>query len=138
MIENWLVPCNVKVYDVRKHFENNDTIVWRNAFSIRQGDIVYLYVGKPFCEILYRCLVLSDEVPPEILEKNTYAIPKKPIKNYYSKKEKYLILKLEREFPHGTFPLTDLREHGLGQVQLQARLSRQLKAFISSKINSLS
>lgn len=132
MIENWVIPYNIKVYDVNKHFKNNNTIVWRNSFTIRSGDIAYLYLGSPFSEIKYKCTVICDEVSPEILEKNSYAIPKKPSKNYFSKKDKYIILQLEREYPTGTFPLSKLREQGLGQVQLQSRLSRQLKHYISS------
>ena len=132
MIESWIIPCNIRVYDVSEHFLHKDTIVWRNAFTIKKGDIAFLYVGQPYSEIRYKCSVLSDDVSEEILSNNSYAIPKRTYKNYFSKKDKYIILQLEKEYPKGTFPLVELREQGLGQVQLQSRLSRQLKKYIAS------
>ena len=132
MAENWIVPCNVKVYDVITHFQKSETIVWKNSFTIRKGDIAYLYLSSPYGEIKYKCIVVSDTVDDELLQQNRYAIPQKKSNNYFSKKEKYIQMKLEQEYPEGTFPLSALREHGLGQVQIQARTDRRLQGYIDS------
>ncbi len=137
MNESWIVPCNPKVYDIVKHFTHLNKIVWRNAFTMKPGDSAYLYFSLPLSEIKYKCIVVSDEISQEMLAENSYAIPKRKPNNYFSKRDKYIILKLEKEFPQGTFPLIDLRKHGLGQVQLQARLNRQLREYICSVEDAL-
>lgn len=137
MIEKWIIPCNVKRFDVIEHFKTSDTVVWKNSFTIRTGDIVYVYLGAPYGEIRYRCIVISDTVDDETLQKNQYAIQEKPSNNYFSKKIKYIQLKLDCEFPAGLLTLTKLKEHGLGQVQIQARADRTLRTYIESKERAL-
>lgn len=131
-MENWIIPCSMKVYDVIEHFEKNNTIVWRNAFTIQPGDIVYIYVGSPYSEIKYKCKMISVVTDEKKLQDNSYAIAKKKVNNYFSKKEKYMELEYLCKYPDGTFPLQTLREHGLGQVQIQARTDRRLQAYIDS------
>lgn len=130
MAENWIVPCNVKFYDVIEHFKLRKTVVWKNSFTIRKDDTVYLYLASPYGEIKYKCTVIDDNVDEELLNDNTYAIPEKKSNNYFSKKEKYMQIELIEEFPSGIFTLKTLKEHGLGQVQIQARTDRRLQKFI--------
>lgn len=132
MRENWIIPCNLKHFDVIEHFRNNEYVVWKNSFTIQKGDIAYIYIGAPIGEIRYKCEVVSDEIDQELLNSNSYAIVKKESNNYFSKKIKYIQLKLIREYAPGTFTLQKLREQGLGQVQIQARTDRRLQSFISS------
>ena len=136
MIEHWIIPCNVKFFDLIDHFKNNKTVVWKNAFTIKKDDIVYVYIGSPYSEIRYKCRVISDKVDDALLEKNSYAIPKHNSNNYFSKKTKYIQLELVCEYPTGTYKLTDLKDHGLGQVQIQARTDRRLQAYLD-KVESL-
>ena len=130
MIETWIVPCNIKHFDLISHFESSDTVVWKNSFTIKQGDIVYIYIGAPIGEIKYRCIVISDTVSEELLAENKYAVVEKTGNNYFSKKIKYVQLKKEIEYPDNLFVLDDLRQNGLGQVQIQARADRRLKAYL--------
>lgn len=132
MSEHWIIPCNVKVFNVIEHFRDTKTVIWKNSFTMKKGDIAYIYIGNPISEIRYKCMVISDEVDDQKLNENSYAIPAKKSNNYFSKKEKYVELEYICEFPEKTFPLNDLRENGLGQVQIQARTDRRLQAYISS------
>ena len=132
MSEHWIIPCNIKVFNVIEHFKDTKTVIWKNSFTMKKGDITYIYIGNPVGEIRYKCMVINDEVDNQTLSKNTYAIPAKKSNNYFSKKEKYVELEYICEFPEKTFPLNDLRENGLGQVQIQARTDRRLQAYISS------
>lgn len=132
MRENWIIPCNLKHFDVIEHFKSNEYVIWKNSFTIRKGDMAYIYIGSPVGEIRYKCEVVSDEVDQELLNSNSYAIVRKESNNYFSKKIKYIQLKLLREYIPGTFTLEKLREHGLGQVQIQARTDRRLQSYISS------
>ncbi|WP_312458325.1 hypothetical protein [Proteiniclasticum sp.] len=130
MIEKWIIPCNVKRFDVIEHFKKTDMVVWKNSFTIRTGDIAYLYLGVPYGEIRYRCRVVSDTVDEQTLSENKYAIQEKKSNNYFSKKIKYIQLKLECEYPAGLLTLPKLKEHGLGQVQIQARPDRNLRNYL--------
>ena len=130
MTETWVIPCNIKYFDVISHFKENKRVVWKNSFSIHKGDIVYLYLSSPYGEIRYKCIVINDSVDEEVLKTNSYAIPIKKTNNYFSKKEKYIEIEYVCEFPEGTFTLSKLKEHGLGQVQIQARANRKLQQYI--------
>ncbi len=130
MEEVWIIPCNIKHFDITEHLKTSSTLVWRNSFSIHAGDVAYIYLSAPFSEIKYRCKVVSEEVDDELLQKNAYAIPQKPSHNFYSKKLKYIVMELEQEYPSGTFQLTELKKHGLGQVQIQARADRSLRKYL--------
>ena len=67
MIENWIVPCNTKHFDVVDHFRKNDTVIWKNSFTIKKCDNVYIYLSLPYGEIKFRCTVISDSVSNELL-----------------------------------------------------------------------
>lgn len=131
MIENWIVPCNIKYFDVETHFQNNSFVVWKNSFTIRVGDTVYIYIGAPYSQIKYRCTVVSDEIDEETLTENSYAIQEKTSHNYFSKKTKYIKMHMDYEYPNDLLTLSKLREHGLGQVQIQARTGRNLQRYLS-------
>ena len=130
MNEKWIVPCNLKYFDIRKHFETNNIVVWRNSFTIKAGDWVYIYLSAPVSAIKYRCRVITDIVTDEIINENQYAIPMKESHNYYSKTTKYIVMELDKEYPNGLYSLKVLRQHGLGQVQIQARANRILSKYI--------
>lgn len=137
MSENWIVPCNIKVFNIIEHFETNKKAVWKNSFTIRTGDTVYIYIGAPYGEIKYKCIVTNDAVDDELLQKHPYAIVNKPSNNYFSKKIKYIEFELVETFPEGSLTLAKMKEHGLGQVQIQARTDRGLQQFITSVENRL-
>jgi hypothetical protein len=87
MTETWVIPCNIKYFDVISHFKENKRVVWKNSFSIHKGDIVYLYLSSPYGEIRYKCIVINDSVDEEVLKTNSYAIPiKKQIVTFPKKR----------------------------------------------------
>ena len=137
MSEKWIIPCNVKFFDVVQHFKENKRVVWKNSFTIRKGDIAYIYLGQPYGEIKYKCIVVSDTVDDEKLNANAYAIPQKKSNNYFSKKLKYIEMELVCEYPEGTFKFEDLKSNGLGQVQIQARADRHLQQYLSDMESSI-
>ena len=137
MIDMWVVPCNTKKFDVISHLKEESTVVWKNAFTIQTGDIVYLYLSAPYSEIKYKFVVESVNISEEQLQEHSYAIVKEPSHNFFSRKTKYMSMKLEKEFPEQYLPLSVLKCHGLNQVQIQARDDRTLKKFLLSKEDEL-
>lgn len=125
-MENWIIPCSVKFYDVVNHLKQKDTIVWRKVSALKKGDTAYLYLGAPYSQIKYMCHVIDDNVDEGTVANNEYAIKK----TESLRKSKYLMLKLDYTYPDGELSLATLREHGLGQTQIQARTDRKLQRFI--------
>ena len=134
---NWIIPCNVKYFDVINHFKASQTVVWKNISSAKVGDIVYIYLGSPFCEIRYKCIVISDTVSEETLQENKYAIPRRPQSELYLVELKYIELQLVEEYPSGVLELHKLKDHGLGQVQVQAKTNDKLQRYIDETTSSL-
>lgn len=128
-MENWIVPCNVKFFDIVNHFQKNDMVAWVRTSAIRKDDIVFLYLGAPYSQIKYKCKVEEEDIPEaDVLSKYSYAV--RPSDKYDLKKKKYVLLKKIEEFDDGKFDLNSLRANGLGQVQKQARVDRRLLMFL--------
>ena len=128
-MENWIIPCNIKFFDIQEHFKNSNKVVWKNDSSIKMGDCAYLYLGAPMSQIKYKCTVLDADVSEEVINSNTYAIRGD---DKYKKRQRYMLLELVEEFDDGKFPFSTLREKGLGQVQKQARVDRSLRAYLTA------
>ncbi len=43
----WIMPCNLKVFDIIQHVNKNNIVVWKKLIRAEEGDIVYIYVGMP-------------------------------------------------------------------------------------------
>jgi hypothetical protein len=113
-----------------EHLKKHKKVVWRNSFSIHKGDIIYVYIGAPYGEIKYKCIVTNDTVDDSLLQKHSYAIVTKKYNNYFSKKIKYIEFELIQEFPDNVLSFSKLKEYGLGQVQIQARINKDVQHFI--------
>ncbi len=50
----WLVPANPQYYDVQEHLKRQKKIMWKWHKAIMVGDIVYLYMAKPYSSIMYQ------------------------------------------------------------------------------------
>ena len=127
-MEKWIIPCNPKFFDVVNHFNSNSRIVWKRTSPIHKDDIVYIYVGKPYSEIKYRCHVIEEHLSEDIIKENSYAISRSAFNT-----NGYIMLEMDYTFPEGTLDLQSLKEHGLGQVQRQARIYKELVEYINSK-----
>ena len=58
MMTSWIIPCNLKNYDVIGAFKRFRKLNWKqSAKSIEVGDTVFIYIGKPVSGIKYKCKV---------------------------------------------------------------------------------
>lgn len=132
MIENWIVPCNLKFFDVVDYFDNHETIIWKRGSAIHEKDLVFIYIGAPLSEIKFKCEVVQEKVSIDEIMKNKYAIKSDaPIKE-----NKYMKLRLLEKYPDGVLSWGQLKKHGLGQVQIQARTDRKLLAYIQETVKN--
>ena len=126
-MESWIIPCNLKQYDVVGAFNNLPMIDWKqSATSINVGDIVYIYVSTPIKAIKYKCVVrktLMDKIEindtPYIIDGSNYV---------YSKYH----MKLELLETYGEeLTLDKLREQGIkGNIQGPQRVNELLLKYM--------
>lgn len=101
---NWIVPANLKYYDVVGEFKKNKTILWKQSSSIIPGDIVYIYVAKPYSAVLFKCIVLKVNIPYEFKNKDV-------------KMERVMQIELLKEYNKDQFTLEFLKEYGITTIR---------------------
>ncbi len=128
----WIFSCNTGMFDINKHFESNDTVVWKSR-SAKKGDIVYIYLSTPTREIRYRCHVVEEDIPDIEMSKYKYAV----VSKCTIKHPRYVKLALDKKFALGEIKREDLRENGINQFQTQARICNKAKAYFLKKDSEL-
>lgn len=124
-MNTWIMPCNIKYFDIVKRFEDYDYVVWKRGARIEKGDVIYIYVGQPFSRIQYKCIVENPDVNKNILEENTYARIGDIEHN-----RKYMRLMLVHAYQEGV-PLSKLQELGMFGVRKQTRLDRRILEYMN-------
>lgn len=99
----WLIPSNPKYYDVVGALEYEDTIIWNRHTNVKTGDVVFLYVGKPYSAILYRFVV--REVDEE---------------------RKLMVLQKEKQFDATACTLTKMRQRGVNTPRGARSMPKEL------------
>ena len=124
-ITEWLVPCNLNMYDLDSAVLNLADLYWRKNANYKVGDILYIYISG-VSEVRYKCRVteLNAVIPA--------GMP-----NYWLDKEeekKSLIrnkLELLKSYPPGAITLDNLRANGLkSTIQGPNVLRDDLKEYI--------
>ena len=126
---NWLIPCNIKLFDIAAHFTTTDEVIWKQDGRIQKGDIIYVYVGLPLSQIKYKCHVVEAQISKDELQDHKYAL----LGNRLNDTIKYMKLKLDFIFNNGTLCLYDLRNNGLSTVQKQIKIYEPLLTFINGE-----
>lgn len=114
-MEKWIVPCNVKYYDVNNAFNKLKKLDWKQSCkSINIGDEVYIYVGKPYSAIKYRCVVNKVNIESIEIDDSEFVIDGSPYENYHN----YMELELLEVFADDELTIDVLRDRGLkGNIQ---------------------
>lgn len=123
----WVIPCNPKKYDIVGAFSEFDTIEWSQNNATSVGDTVYIYVGEKYKSIMYKCEAVAVDL---------YGNRSDEDEKYYKEMTKkpdirYMKLKLIDKYEPGTFPLNELRENGLKNVQGRSKATQQLLKYLN-------
>lgn len=112
-MKHWIYPANPKYYDVISAFTKEPKTAWTMSSNVEVGDIVYIYSGVPYKQILFKCEVLeinlSSEDVMDQAEKYIKAKGGKP-------KKRFMLVKTLEEFEQSSeSPLSFswLRQNGL-------------------------
>ncbi len=120
----WIVPANPKYYDVKKAFEQDEIILWKQSSNIAVGDTVYVYVAAPDSSILYKCEAVETDIPCNF-------------DNGQVRMKKMMRIKREHIFNKGQLGLEVLKKHGVcwvrGPRRVPFSLSREIEDICGKK-----
>ncbi len=116
----WLVPANPNYYDIVNAFNNTDTIDWKQSNNIKVNDIVYLYVGSPYKEIMYKCKVEKVNIPYNYEDQNLTM-------------SRVMKLKLLKKYKSKEYPFEMLKEYGITAIRGPRSLTESFSKIINKK-----
>ena len=121
----WIMPCNLKVFDIIQHVNKNNIVVWKKLIRAKEGDIVYIYVGMPVQKIMYKGIVRNIKVGEELLKQHSYA----KVNNFDN--NTYMEIEIAKEYKDG-ITLKKLQELGMIMVRKQTRLYGNVLEYITN------
>lgn len=128
----WLFPCNPKQYDLQGAFDSFDKVEWhQHVKNIKIGDLVFIYVGKPFSALKLVCEVIDVNIPKKNRTDKDEIYIKDSMLNQKIKNSNSVMLKKIKWIDVG---LEDLKSNGLiGNVQGQRSFDGNLLDFLIKK-----
>jgi len=108
----FIIPSNINMFDVISYIEGNKYFTWnKQPKEAKVGDLVYVYVGAPYSQILYKC---------EITKVNL---------KIYSNRD--MELKLLKKYKNNEYTYNFLKEHGCSFIRaprsIPERVAKLLK-----------
>src|SRR5699024_2828736 len=73
----WVIPCNVKFYNVVAAFDKLDVIDWKqspNLKKAKKGDVLYIYISAPIKSIKYQCLIKEVNKAKSTIDDSQFVI----------------------------------------------------------------
>ena len=121
-MNTFVVVGNVQRFDIVEHFKHCNTVIWKQMSKGQIGDEAYIYLGRPYSRLAYKCSIVEVNVNAENVE---YLSPYEG-----KKKPSYMKLELIKELPSGELDLTHLLDKGLKTVQCATKIDDELKSYI--------
>lgn len=132
----WIIPCNIKSYDVISAFQSLKSIDWkqsRNLKSAEVGDMVLIYVSAPYSCIKYVCKIKAVNKPKVTIDDRTFVINGENYVDYGNHME----LELVNELEESSLNLKALQEYGMkGAVQGPRTVKGELLDFVLRHLSS--
>ena len=128
----WIITCNINVYNVEGAFDKLDTIDWKQSTYVEKGDIVYIYVGAPMSAIRYKCEAMEVELPAATIDDSEFVLDGSSYENY----GRYMRLHLLDKYDNPLMGRSKLIENGLKTVQGPSKVNSQLSAYLFSVVET--
>lgn len=116
----WVIPANLKYYDIVKEFQEHKVILWTQKAAMKKGDYVCIYITAPTKAIIYLCRILEADILNE---------------GYRDKKTIKTLMRIEliRTFSN-QYKAEDLKKLGLTTVRGPRRLPKPLKEIMEKEL----
>ncbi|MDE5834883.1 MAG: hypothetical protein K2H26_05120 [Ruminococcus sp.] len=132
-MQEWIVPCNPKYYNVKGAFEKMKNLDWKQSNkNIHQDDIVYIYVGKPVQAIVYKCKVNKVNLSNIEIDDSEFIIDGTNYETY----EKHMELELIKIYDKNVLSLEKMKEKNVkGSIQCPRKVNPELSDYIRTLEN---
>lgn len=132
-MQEWIVPCNPKYYNVKGAFEKMKNLDWKQSNkNIHQDDIVYIYVGKPVQAIVYKCKVNKVNLSNIKINDSEFIIDGTNYETY----EKHMELELIKIYDKNVLSLEKMKEKNVkGSIQCPRKVNPELSDYIRTLEN---
>ncbi|MBM7643605.1 MmcQ/YjbR family DNA-binding protein [Streptococcus loxodontisalivarius] len=117
----WIIPANLKYYDIDKEFEENEEVLWTQKASIKAGDFVLIYITAPTRAVRYICQVLEADLP-------NHAYRDEP------SIKKLMKLRLIKTYADSDLDFERLKSLGVKAVRGPRRVSQDLRAWLQENL----
>ena len=115
---SWIVPANPEYYDVIGVFEKQEIVSWKQSSRIQTGDIVYIYVAKPYSSIMFKCEAVETDIPYDYKDRN---VSIRTLMN----------LRVLKRYKKDVYNYDFLKDNGLKMVRGPVKISEELAAKLS-------
>lgn len=116
----WVIPANLKYYDIDAEFRASKEILWTQKASIKAGDYLLIYITAPTKAIRYLCRVTESDISNQGYRRNT------SIKSL-------MRIQLLHQFPDDLLTFEVMKDHDVRAVRGPRRITPQLIAFLKEK-----
>lgn len=113
----WIRTANLKKYNVIEAFNAFAYLDWvKSGFEIAEGDIVYIYVGKPFSRIMFKTVCTCSQVEEDnrIFDREFWGNP-----DEFNVRSDRIRLRLESKIVSDTLCIEALRQKHLIKTTIQ-------------------
>lgn len=124
----WIIPCNIKFYDIIGAFEKFDRIDWKQSTNIEIGDVVYIYIGNPISAIKYKCIAKKVDLNNAEIDDSEFIVDGEVYEDY----GRYMELELVEAYGDTELSYNVLKQNGLNSVQGPSKVSNKLSDYIKS------
>lgn len=117
--DKWIIPANPKFYDIIDHFNKSNIIEWKQPNNAQIGDIAYIYLGVPYCAIMYKCEILEVNIPCDYKDENLAM-------------SKVMKLKLITKYDKDKYNIVNLSKYGIKSVRGPRHMPDDLSEYMNN------
>ena len=120
----FVTSCNIQRFDILRFFEKEKQVFWKQISRCSVEDTVYIYVGRPYSELMFKGVVLETNLS----DTNCDYLP-----DNSNKKNKYMKIELQEKIEQH-IGLEELLSHGLKTVQCATQATPELIKYIEKRM----
>lgn len=112
LFNEWVVPVNMDYFDVEDYYDNHNDPVIKMSSSMNVGDIVYVYLSKPYSCILYKTII-------------------KELDAYHEYEGRFAYVDILKKYNREDITFSKMKELGVGAVRGARRITKELSNYIN-------
>ena len=129
-MNRWILPCNIKYYDVFNAFKELKILDWKQRSKrVSVGDLVYIYVGAPFSAIMFECQVVKINLTSCEIDDSKFVLK---TNNDFESFKRHMRITLIRSFDEKTLSMEIMHIYGeKGKIMGARKMSNGLIEYIN-------